>query len=282
MTPQDRSPDARIHERFAAFSASSRRGRTSTALLAAAAIAAVSLSLGGCSTPPSEAPTVFSLERATYAEAFDEAVRLVADEGMPAVLRDRDGGVIESRPSVSGSLLEPWDWPGGDVGAATESTLNYHRRRVRFEFVPTGFRPRDLREDAPLEGMRTPGTVDPADGGAVDLAARHDAGAANGLDGTIELRVWVYIERAYTPYLQRSTWTFQNRSFARDPQKERGTQPDGSTRDASVWTPVSRDADMEAQLLAKLRERLERPAPAAAPTTDTATPAAADAAVSSS
>lgn len=213
--------------------------------------------LTGCSDPQRaepEAPKVFALDRASYDATFDAAVKLVADEGMPAVLRDRDAGIIESRPNVSGSLLEPWDWPGGNVASATESTLGYQRRRVRFEFVPAGFRPRDLNEDAPLEGVRTPGSVEPDASGAVNF---NDSmgGSMGTYEGPIELRVWVYVERAYTPYLQRSTWTFQNRSFARNPERQAAVD-DGTTRDRSIWTPVARDPAMEEVILAKLRDRI--------------------------
>jgi hypothetical protein len=214
-------------------------------------LAAVAGGLPGCASRPSDAPTVLALESASYATAFDTAVALVIDEGMPAVLRDRDGGVIESSPNVSGSLVEPWDWPHGDIGAATESTLNFQRRRVRFEFVPTGFRPRELREDAPLLGSLTPGSGDPSATEAVDLRT---------YEGPLELRVWVYVERAYTPYLQRSTWTFQGRTFASNPERAadraNAERDDGSTRDTSIWTPIARDPAFEESILIKLRERL--------------------------
>ncbi len=232
--------------------AGSQRGRIASCL---SAIVVIAVTLGGglpgCASRPSDAPTVLALESASYASAFDTAVALVVDEGMPAVLRDRDGGVIESSPNVSGSLVEPWDWPRGDIGAATESTLNFQRRRVRFEFVPTGFRPRELREDAPLLGTLTPGSEDASAADAVNLS---------GYEGPLELRVWVYLERAYTPYLQRSTWTFQGRTFARNPERAadiaNAERNDGSTRDTSIWTPIARDPAFEEAILTKLRERL--------------------------
>lgn len=211
--------------------------------------------LGGCSSDGNRefaaAPTVLTIERASYDRAFDEAVELVAEAGMPADLRDRDGGVIESRPNVSGSVLEPWDWAAGSPVAAVEDTVNHQRRRVRFEFLPAGFRPATPIADAPLEGERTPGSVAGDAAGAVDLAH---------YEGPVELRVWVYVERSYTPYLQRSTWTFRGRSFARNPDEVRRGE-DGAVLDPSKWTPVRRDADMEREILDALRGKLATPAP---------------------
>ncbi len=218
--------------------------------LPTAMFSGVTLSMVSCSAHQPTAPAVLSLDHGTYGKTFDAAVALIADEGMPAVLRDRDGGVIESRPNIAGSLLEPWDWPRGDVGAAAESTIGYERRRVRFEFVPSGFRPRNVQADASdsvvLEGQRTPGSADPSATGTVNLG---------GYEGPLELRVWVYVERAFTPNVQRSTWTFRDRSVARDPLRQTTTN-DGTTRDRSIWTPVSRDPAMEADILAKLKNRL--------------------------
>jgi len=193
------------------------------------------------------AANVFALDHSEYPQVFDTAVALAADEGMLADLRDRDGGIIQTRPKVAGSLLEPWDWPRGSPQAALDATVAYQRRRVRFEFIPSGFRPAPLQEPESLRGMQTPGgPADAASSGAVDLAA---------YEGPMELRVWVYVEQAFTPHLQRSTWTFSQTSFARDPMRQ-AAGADGTTRDRSIWTPIARDHQMEAMLLAKLRERL--------------------------
>jgi hypothetical protein len=220
-----------------------------------ACLAALALGVGCASTTSSDAsttPLVMTLNQVDYARAFDEAVEMIAESGMPAELRDRDGGVIESRPNVSGSLLEPWDWPAGSVKAAAESTINHERRRVRFEFLPAGF-PSGHGEGiagvgndtAKLEGQRTPGAT-----GSGDLA---------NYEGPLELRVWVYIERAYTPYLQRPTWTFRGRSYARNPERnaereEAGQQ--GAVLDRSKWTPIGRDPEMERAILESLQSRL--------------------------
>jgi hypothetical protein len=200
----------------------------------------------GANDPP---PTVVVIDRADYARWFDAAVALSGEEDMPAELRDRDGGIIETRPKVAGSLIEPWDWPRGDLGEAVEATLSFERRRARFEFLPSGFQPEAgfavADDDARLSGRRTPGSTDPTAFGAVDLSR---------YDGPIEVRVWVWVERAFTPNLQRSPWTFSQTTFASDPTKNRPTG-DASTRDRSIWTPVARDAAMETILLDKLVDR---------------------------
>ena len=207
---------------------------------------------GGCASTPEAKPaeerpaTVLALTREEYGKAFDAAIEVAAEEDMPAELRDRNAGVIESRPKVSGSVIEPWDWAAGSGKAALDATLAYQRRRVRFEFVPAGFRPTIGSESDTLTGRRTPSSELGSPYEAVDLAA---------YDGPIELRVWVYIEQAFTPNLQRSTWTFTQTTFAYDPLANRPVG-DGTTRDRSIWTPIDRDELMEQAMLDKLRARM--------------------------
>jgi hypothetical protein len=227
------------------------RRRRAGSLLAACAVV---LSIVGCDTGEPAAGSlagdvpvgVYELDKAAYATAFDEVVALLQDEGFAIAIRDRDGGVVESRPAIAGSLIEPWNWPGGDIGAALDNTVSFQRRRIRFEFLPVGFRPARPPGDGALIGPRVPSSPDPAGARAIDLASH---------DGPIELRVWVYIERAFTPHLQRSTWTLTRTTFASDPLAERGAG-DGTTRDRSIWTPIGRDESMERIQLAKVRERL--------------------------
>ena len=200
----------------------------------------------GCGNAPKATSPVVTIARGDYAKAFDAAVALVGDYGMRAELRDRDGGVIETRPKVSGSLIEPWNWPRGELGASLESSITFQRRLARFEFAPAGFRPTTQPEDAPLAGQRTPGTVPSDANGAIDLVA---------YDGPIDLRIWVYVERAFTPGLQRSAWTFSQTSFSTNALKNKPTG-DETTRDRSIWTAYERDEAMEQQLTEELRVRL--------------------------
>lgn len=211
------------------------------------AVAAVT-SLVGCASEGVTGPAFLSLERPEYAAAFDAAVALAAEVGMPAEVEDRDGGVIESRPRVSGSLIEPWKWPNGSVGDATAATISYQRRRARFEFFPAGFRPTSLDESAALLGRRTPGSTGPNTAGGVDLAT---------YEGPIEVRVSVYVERAFTPGLQRSSWTLSETSVSTNPLRPRPPRTTTSY-DVSVWTPIERDPTMERHLLSMLDERMGR------------------------
>ena len=69
----------------------------------------------------------------------------------------------------------------------------YRRNPYR---LPAGFRPTIGSESDTLTGRRTPSSELGSPYEAVDLAA---------YDGPIELRVWVYIEQAFTPVSTRST-----------------------------------------------------------------------------
>lgn len=193
---------------------------------------------------PGPEPTVLTITATNYPDAFRAAHATLADAGFLPELEDRDGGLIESRPVTGGSLLEPWAWADGDPGNGLADTISWQRRIARFEFVPLEFTARDTGEvDRPdLPGMSAPS----------DLAAH---------DGPIEVRVWVFVERAFTPDLRRSDWTFQLTSVATNP-KRTGTSETGGT--PSRWTPVGRDPVLEARLRDRLGERL-----AAAPSPET-------------
>lgn len=188
-------------------------------------------------------PTVLTIAAASYPEAFRAAHATLSEAGFRPELEDRDGGLIESRPVPGGSVLEPWSWADGDVANGLTDTLEFQRRVARFEFVPLEFRSSDAstvdRPDIP--GMSVP----------PDLA-KHD--------GPIEVRVWVFVERAFTPDLRRSDWTFQLTSFATNPERV-GTSASGGA--PSRWTPTGRDSALEARLRDRLGERL-----AAAPADD--------------
>lgn len=233
-----------FHLRIVAYRGGLLRGIVGMLALAA---------LAGCASKPqadaaSAVPSVYELDSSAYQRVFDVAIAIVTEEGLPTELVDRDGGIIETRPAPLGSVLEPWNWPAGG-GGAVESTVNSQRRVVRFEFIPSGFRPRPPDEDRPLLGHRAPGLPYPDGGRGVDLA---------GYEGPIELRVWVFIERAFTPHLQRSTWTFSQRGFAIDPLDFRPIGDD-TTRARSIWTPIDRSPELERRTLDALRARLEPP-----------------------
>ena len=207
--------------------------------------------LVGCETVPvpveaerGPEPTVLTITAASYPDAFRASHATLTEAGFPPELEDRDGGLIESRPQPGGSLLEPWAWADGDVGNGLADTLAWQRRVARVEFVPLAFRTDAVKA---VDQPDLPGVTVPED------LARHD--------GPIEVRVWVFVERAFTPDLRRSDWTFQLTSVATNPQRT-GTSASGGA--PSRWTPIARDPALESRLRDGLGRRLASATPEAA------------------
>ncbi len=184
-------------------------------------------------------PQVLRIESRDYHAAFDAAVEAGRSHGMPPSMRDRRRGVVQTEPSISGSFIEPWRGAGDSWSERLENTLSFQRRRARFEFSPAGFRPAEPQAE-PLTGPDLFGTRTPP----VDLP---------GHEGPLELRVWVFIERASAPGLRRRTWTRRKttRTIIVRPET-------GEVVPAVFWTPVARDPDLERRLLADVIRRLER------------------------
>ncbi len=189
----------------------------------------------GCTT--SQGPDFLSIDSQTYSDAFDAAVEAARVAGLPPIVRDRRSGLIETEPRIAGSVLEPWRNDNASFTQTIENTITFQRRRARFEFAPVIFQP-DQPADAPLTGPDLFGTQD----AEVDLT-RHT--------GPLELRVWVYVERSYTPGLRRSTWTRAKTTRTRIvPAEDDGTLP------SRYWTPVHRDEAFERRLLAAVQSAL--------------------------
>jgi hypothetical protein len=166
----------------------------------------------GCAaTRPAE---ILRIDAAHYQEAFDAALDAARRHGMAPELRDRRGGVIETHPVRAPSWLEPWRG-----GATWESTAAMERRRARFEFV----------------------AADQPDAAATDLSA---------WQGTIELRVWVVVDRAHSPGVRRDTWAkaLTTRATITRP----ATDPAAPVSD--FWEPLHRDPDLEGRLLAEVEK----------------------------
>lgn len=198
--------------------------------------------IGGCTTP--SRPTL-AIESSAYDQAFQAACIAAKDAGMPPLVKDAVGGVIQGQPRLAGSLIEPWRFEDQDFTAALTNTINKQRRRVRIEFVPVDFRPPEPTGDGLLLGAVVPGsTIDEAR--SIDLLSH---------EGEIEVRVWVYVEREFIPNLQRSTWTRRGKLYARDPLDTQRPR-DGTTRSSGTWTPVGRDVVMEERLLASIADAL--------------------------
>ena len=195
--------------------------------------------LTGCAS--SEGPEVVTITAAQYPAAFDAAVQAAREQGMPAVLRDRRSGVIETDPRFAGSLLEPWRTDNASFDQAAENTLAFQRRRARFEFAPAGF-----QETAqPDHAAAAPNLV----GGGEPLPDLTQ------MQGDMELRVWVYVERATTLGLRRSTWTRSKTTSAILVEPEGQTKQNGPT----YWTAASRDSAYERRLLAAVQAALASP-----------------------
>ncbi len=187
---------------------------------------------GGCST--GAGPDVLEIDSSAYGAAFDAAIEAARRDGMPPALRDRRSGVIETEPRYAASILEPWRTDNASFGKVMENTLAYQRRRARFEFTASGDQPALPAGEPDLLATRTT---------RVDLT-RHD--------GTLELRVLVFVERSYLPGGRRDTWTAAMSSRARI------VSPSSGTETQAFWTPVSRDVAYEHRLLAEVRRALEQ------------------------
>ena len=196
-----------------------------------------SLVLIGMGCQSNKGPDVLTVESSSYNQAFDAAVEAANQWGMPARMRDRRNGVIETDPAIASSIFEPWKTDNPTFSDAMENTLGMHRRTVRFEFTPVGFEESVLRATEVLTGpdMVALGSAD------LDLTD---------YKGELELRAWVFLERAGQPGYQRNSWT-RNRSgvfVANDPGRQ--------TQKGIIWTSVHRDEAFERRLLATVSHEL--------------------------
>ena len=166
-------------------------------------------------------PDIIELRSEEYDAVFRACLDQAREVGMPAVLSDRSIGVIETAPRHIGSLVEPWRLDSSGFEQTVNATLQYERRRVRFEFVPTGFELPAPTGQGELAGPALPGST-PAE-------RRFDL---ERYSGAIELRAWVYIERGFTTGLKPDTWSLSLTSTWTDPVNAQRTDPrvDDSTR----------------------------------------------------
>lgn len=203
-----------------------------------AACAAV-LSAVGCASAPS-GPAFVTVSSDRYEAAFEAASELAREEGFVPELADREIGAIETEPRYAGSALEPWAWTDMTGADVVTGTVGFERRRLRVEFVPAGFRPSGAAAEAPLAGPVLPGS---------ERAARGDVPS---VEGDIEIRLSVSVERRFQPGYQGSAYTRALGSTWRDATVREG----GAPRDRSIWTVVARDERLERMLTDRLAERL--------------------------
>ncbi len=190
------------------------------------------LTAGGCAT--SVGPAYLTIDSTAYAQAFDAAIAAARANDMPPAMRDRRRGVIETAPSIAGSILEPWRGGNASLDQAMENTIALQRRRARFEFTPATIRDAAADGAPDLLGLSGP---------PPDLTS---------FEGAVELRVSVVIERAYSPGIRRSTWSSQGTSRAVITRP--ATDPESAT--TPFWAPVARDTAFEQRLLALVAESL--------------------------
>lgn len=203
-----------------------------------AGLALVVALAAGCSTA---GPDALLVQPSAYEATFDAALDAARRDGLTPVLLDRRSGVIETEARVAGSLLEPWRIDNSGFDQTFENTLAYQRRRARFEFVPVGFRPTESTSDATLPGPDLTAVRQPP----IDLTQT---------DEPMELRVWVYVERAYVEGLRRNTWTRQGTTRTRTVTP----RDQGTVEPATYWTPSSRDEAYERRLLRQVEQSASR------------------------
>ena len=196
-----------------------------------ASLAALCWLQGGCAAPAGE--DVLAIGPGQYEAAFDAAVDVARANGLSAALRDRRCGLIETDPAVTPSLLEPWHVDGATPATRMDNTIAHQRRVARFEFTPAGFIPPGEGE---LEALTGPDV----------LGLEPQRPDLTQTVGPLELRVWVYVERAHDPGLRRDTWSRRNTT------RTRIVEPDGETLPATFWTPVARDRAFERRQLAAI------------------------------
>jgi hypothetical protein len=208
--------------------------------LAFVTLVAAALAATGCTT--SEGPDVLAIDAGRYDQAFNAALEVTGDLHMPAVMRDRRGGLIETDAAIAPSLIEPWAFQGDSFERLASQTVSLQRRRTRFEFIPAGF-------TEPIEP--------PADelAGPDLLELRERPRDLTTLDEPLELRVWVYIEQATKPGIRYDTWSRRNTTrtvIIEDGERVPGTywtrilQQVATRLDAAATEAAADDPDMPA------------------------------------
>jgi len=179
------------------------------------------------------------LDSSHYAAAFDAAVSAVRAHGLEPKVMDRRGGVIETDAIQTPSLLEPWAWQGTDRDLALLNTLANTRRRIRVEFTPSTGTP---LARIPAETLESPDVLGMAIG--EDLTETHKP---------IDARVWVWVERTYSPGRNLSSWTLSKTSYERPEVAD----PRWAHVPGRVIVPESRDRGAEQQLLAEVAQAIK-------------------------
>jgi hypothetical protein len=190
--------------------------------------------LAGCASEP--IPSVVDLSRSEYDRAFDAALEVARRDGLEPLVVDRSLGVIETDVRAAGSLLEPWRTDNAGVREMMAHTVNFERRRARFEFVPEPFGLPEPEPAKPSAGPALPGS-DRAEG-RVDLVK---------WQGPIQMRTWVMVDREFIPNQRVGRWTLGDTRTSYDPSQAADAR-DASTKSPTQWTPIGRDVQYERRL----------------------------------
>lgn len=192
------------------------------------------LLLAGCASEP--IPSAVDLSRSEYDRAFDAALEVARRDGLEPLVVDRSLGVIETGARAAGSLLEPWRTDNSGVPEMMAHTVNFERRRARFEFVPEPFGLPEPEPAKPSVGPALPGS-DRAEG-RVDLVT---------WQGPIQMRTWVMVDREFVPNQQIGRWSLGETRTSTDPALA-PRAGDASTKSPTQWTPIGRDVQYEMRL----------------------------------
>ena len=194
------------------------------------------ITITSCST--AKGPDVVVLTSQSYALAFDAAIQSAKEEGFQPVFLDRRSGTISTKPLIGGSILEPWKPKGSNPRQSLENTLALQRRTAKFEFVPVTAPTGDNYVSTQLSG---PDLLAPS---TMDLTT---------YDGSVELRVWVFVDRHYTQGKQVSTSSFRGANVS----KTLSANDNWEQIPESFWTPIARDVSKERTLLKHVEQSLK-------------------------
>ena len=206
----------------------------------ASCLGCLALGLAGCAAPP--VPPVLAFDRADYDRVFDAAIESAREDGLEPVVADRGLGVIETTPRAAGSVVEPWRTDNDGFEEMLAHTVNFERRRARFEFVPQGFA-------APVPDPQA-AALGPAIPGSDRAEQRFDLEKAG---GRIELRAWVFVDRAFLPNQSFGRWTLGETRYSSDPTQARRPDDPGTVIDTQ-WTPIGRDEPYEQRLMRRIHQ----------------------------
>ncbi len=202
-------------------------------------------------------PSVVDLRREDYERAFEAALDAASRDGLEPVVVDRSLGIIETDSRAAGSFLEPWRTDNAGLADTMSHTVNFERRRARFEFVPEPF-------DAAIGDPSTT-IAGPALPGSDRAERRFDL---ESWKGPVQMRTWVMVDRQFRPNQRFGTWSLRSSTYSVDPLAAPDPR-DPSTRAPTEWTPTGRDVQYERRLTARVLESLRsNPEPGATPGTD--------------